>query len=212
MEYNNFNMTNALDMQSVCITLPPGFIADKPHPLIIALHWGIDIYRSIHRDFMTGFVEPAFNGLGAILAAPRRTGSDWANAANDTALLNLAEKLQSQYSVNPGQILLTGYSMGGIGSWMLGSRHQESFAGILPISAQPPAQAIGIPWKIPLYVIHSQQDEFFPFHEVQVVIDNLQRLGVDITWRPLAFGTHFDTGSFITAVRASHPWIRSLWE
>lgn len=201
-----------LAKQSVDITLPNGFNTDKPHPLIIALHWGIDIYHSIHRDFMTGFVEPAFNGLGAILVAPRRLGSDWENTDNDTALLNLAEKLQSQYSINPGQILLTGYSMGGIGSWMLGSRHQDTFTGILPISAQPPAQAISISWKVPLYVIHSQQDEFFPFHEVQVVVDKLQRLGIDITWRPLAIGTHFDTGSFITAVRASHPWIHSLWE
>ena len=198
--------------QSTSITLPPGFDADKPYPLIIALHWGLDNFPGINRDFVAGFAEPAFAGLGAILAAPVRIGSDWTDEINEDAIMEMIGEIQRKFPINTGQILLTGYSMGGIGSWMLGSSSQDTFAGILPISARPPARVLEIDWQVPLYVIHSQQDEYFPFIEVKSIVDKLKQQGANITWQLLAHGTHFNSDSFISAVQASHPWIRSLWQ
>ena len=198
--------------QSTSITLPPGFEEDKSYPLIIALHWGLDNYPGVNRDFMAGFIEPAFDGLGAILAAPMRRELDWTDASNEAVIMEVIAELQRTYPINTGQILLTGYSMGGIGSWAVGSRHQDTFTGILPISAQPPAGVLEFDWQVPLYVIHSQQDEYFPFRDVQTIVDELKQQGADISWHPLTNGTHFDTGSFISAVQASHPWIRSMWQ
>jgi len=201
-----------IDKQATLITLPPRYDADDTYPLIIALHWGLDSYPGINRDFMAGFLEPAFDGLGAILTAPVRIGSDWTDANNEDAIMEMIAGLQRKFPINPRQILLTGYSMGGIGSWAVGARHQDTFVGILSISAQPPAEAVDILWRVPIYVIHSRQDEYFPFKDVQPIVDELKRQGADITWHPLTNGTHFDTGSFISAVQASHPWIRSLWQ
>ena len=201
-----------LENQSTSITLPQGFDEDKPYPLIIALHWSLDNYPGINRDFMAGFVEPAFAGLGAILAAPMRIGADWTDESNEAAIMGMIAELQRKFPINTRRLLLAGYSMGGIGSWAVGARHQDTFAGILPISAQPPAGVLEIDWQVPLYVIHSHQDEYFPFKEVQPIVDELKQQDADITWHPLTNGTHFDTDSFISAVQASHPWIRSLWQ
>jgi len=74
--------------------------------------------------------------------------------------------------------------MGSIGSWLVGSRHQNVFAGIIPISALPPAEVVVMGCVIPLYVAHNRMDESLAFTEVKRVITTLQQQCVAINWRP----------------------------
>ncbi len=196
---------------SVSLIFPADYDNNQSYPLTLALHWGLENYPGIENDFLEDFVAPAFDGVGVILAAPRRIGVDWTNAANEVALLAWINRLRSKYPINSRQILLTGYSMGGIGSWLIGGRHQELFAGIMPISAQPPPEVVDMDWKIPLFVIHSRRDEFFPFVNVERVVRALQHKGTEINWQPVDRGTHFDPAGFVPYVGAGYSWIRETW-
>jgi predicted peptidase len=71
--------------------------------------------------------KPAFP---FILVSPQcPTGERW---SNDT-LLALLDDVTRKYNVDTNRVYLTGLSMGGYGTWSLGTAHPEKFAAIAPI-------------------------------------------------------------------------------
>ena len=55
---------------------------------------------------------------------------------------------------------MTGFSMGGAGTWHFASRFPERFSAAIPMAGRPPAD-IGA-WKMPVLAIHSRSDEVVP--------------------------------------------------
>jgi len=108
-------------------------------------------------------------------------------------------------------VLLTGYSLGGIGTWYVAGRNQDRFTGALPLSAEVPEESLEVEWKIPLYVIHSRKDEIFPASRTEDAVRRLRERGADIEMAMIDGITHFDTGGFVQPLREALPWLRSVW-
>ena len=66
--------------------------------------------------------------------------------------------------------------------------------------------------RIPVYVIHSEDDELFPIAEVRDTVALLMESGGDITFTSIRGPTHFDMSGFIPALRATDQWLRTHWE
>jgi predicted peptidase len=67
-----------------------------------------------------------------IVVSPQCPKERWWNDKLDV-LINLLDDIASKYDVDHERIYLTGLSMGGYGTWALGSRHPDRFAAIAPI-------------------------------------------------------------------------------
>jgi predicted peptidase len=183
-----------------------------PNPLVLALHWGGPLYPYIGGDLLTGLVEPALRELGAIIVAPDRTTESWTDPQSEATLLALLDEIQANYAIDPVRTLITGYSIGGMGTWYMAARNPERFAAAIPIAAPPPPDAADNEWKIPLYVIHGRQDELFPLAETERVVRQLEAQGAAVELAIVDRATHYQTDRFREPLQRAIPWIRRAWE
>ncbi len=62
-------------------------------------------------------------------------GQRWDSPGMKEAVVSLLDDVQKNYRVDKTRIYLTGLSMGGKGTWLIGMQAPEKFAAIVPISA-----------------------------------------------------------------------------
>jgi predicted peptidase len=199
------------DEQRFTVSIPESYDKEKPASLILALHWGGPVWPFIGEALLTELVKPALGELGAVIVAPDRTRDDWANLQSEADVLRILDFIEENYYIDDKRILITGYSLGGIGTWYMGARHQDKFTAALPISANPPPEVLQTEWQIPLYVIHSLQDECFRFEKTEAVIKDLQTETTNVELAIVTNATHFETYKFIEPLHAAVPWIRRVW-
>lgn len=198
--------------QRYTIAVPMGDSDQKPVPLILALHFaghGIPYYG---RLLLEELVVPALRDLGALIVAPDCTASSWCDPQSEADVLDLLDFVLAHYAVNAEKILVTGYSMGGNGTWYLAARHPDRFSAAVVMSGWPPEGVARINWKVPLYVIHSQDDEFIPLEPTRFTVNSLLERGAEVEFRILEGITHFDMYRYIEPLKSVIPWIDSLWQ
>ena len=188
--------------------VPTGYGKAGPSPLIVALHYAGEVTPFYGRGMIDGFARPGFENLKAIIVAPDSLGGDWTTEQNEAAAVWLTREVMKSYAVDPHKVALTGYSMGGIGTWFIGSKHQDLFTAVIPVSSAPAGET---DWKIPLYVIHSTDDEILPIEPVREHVARLKARGARIEWRELSKLSHYNTGSFVPALRDASSWLAGVW-
>ncbi len=191
------------------ISVPSSYAGDKPYPLLLALHYGGKVTPFFGKEFLTLLVEPALSPLEAIIVAPDCPAGSWDNAVSETAVMSLIVELETRYLIDRSKIIVTGYSLGAIGSWHLAAKHPEVFCAAIPISGMPPENTASI--KIPVYVIHSRADEVFPFNELRRKVQPLVDRGAAVRWRAVDGLSHYATKRFILHLKSAIPWIREVW-
>lgn len=194
------------------IAVPAGYTGDQPVPLVLALHYGGHGTPYYGRDFLAGLVEPALRELGAIIVAPDCTGSDWTQSNSEQDVIDLLDHIEATYNIDPSKTLITGYSMGGIGTWYLAARHQERFAAALPMAATPPSSAIDTAWDIPIYVIHGSQDELFPLEVTETAIGQMETRDVSVELVVMDGVSHYETLRFVEPLKEAVPWVQEAWK
>ena len=114
--------------------LPQGYDAKagKKWPLIFFLHGagerGTDLQKvAVHGPPKIVKDKPEFPFIVVSPQCP--DGEHW----SADVLMNLLDDVIAQYAVDARRVYLTGLSMGGFGSWSLGTQFPERFAAIAPI-------------------------------------------------------------------------------
>jgi poly(3-hydroxybutyrate) depolymerase len=85
-------------------------------------------------------------------------------------VMNVLDLIRKEFNVDPTRIYLTGHSMGGAGTYFLGSKHAGIWAAIAPVapaafSMQPRAEEYLKPLKdagVAIMVVHGADDEVVP--------------------------------------------------
>lgn len=193
------------------IAVPTNYTTDQPVPLVLTLHFGGYVTPFYGRHILAGLVQPALRELGAIIVAPDCTASDWTHPRSEEDVLALLDHIQDSYVVDPGKILITGYSKGGRGTWYLAARHQERFAAAVVMAGWPQSDVVDVEWEIPLYVIHSREDEVIPLQPTATAVKQLQAKGVPVELVVLEGVTHYETNRFVEPLRGAVPWIEKVW-
>jgi predicted peptidase len=190
------------------ISVPAGYSRAAPAPLIVVLHYGGEVTPFYGRGLVEHLAEPAFRSLHPILVAPDSLHGDWTTAENSAAVVWLTRAVMKSYAVDPRKVALTGYSMGGIGTWFIGARNQGLFTAAIPVASQPSDDA---DWKIPLYVIHSREDEVLPIAPTRDYVQKLRVGGTRIEWRELGGLTHYQTSAYVPALTEASSWLAQVW-
>jgi len=193
------------------ILIPEGYTGQQTTPLVIALHFGGHGTPYYGELFLREFISPALKGLTAIIAAPDCPTQDWTMPESEAFILDLLSFIMDQYNIDPIKILITGYSIGGIGTWHMAGRYPERFTVALAMAAQPPEGVSIDEWKLPLYVIHGRDDELFPIVNTSKVIVQLENQGKDVTYRILEKASHFEVPKYLGPLQDAVPWIVDKW-
>ena len=180
--------------------VPSTYDPQKPAPLLVDLH-GLNItpLQQILFDGTTDFAER----YGFIVLAPMgfdlsswwgsRPGKPVATAAmkpgeegrystaelaeiDTMALLKL---IQEQYAIDSDRIYLMGHSMGGAGTYYLGAKYKDIWAGLAPISgARGIADGAAERYKsVPMLIMHGAKDSIVPPATSRRTVAALQAVG-----------------------------------
>jgi predicted peptidase len=194
------------------ISIPPTYSPSTPVPLILALHFGVGDRDAtgVGADVVKGLFGPALVGLGAIIVAPDSVRGNWSSGENEKAVNALLDMVMAHYAIDKKRVAVTGYSMGGTGSWHLAEKFPERFSAAIPIASRPPASAAG--WRLPVLAIHSRDDQVAPFDPAAARIAELQKAGVNAKLIALTGIAHYETSRFSDALRQAVPWLREVWK
>jgi predicted peptidase len=178
--------------------LPQGYenAGKKRWPLILFLHGagerGSNVWQvTVHGPPKIVKDKPEFP---FILVSPQcPDGEHWSN----DVLLSLLDEIIATRAVDTNRVYLTGLSMGGYGTWSLGTQYPERFAAIAPIcgGGEPVrvhlssgARAAALK-SLGVWAFHGAKDPVVPVSESERMVAALKRLGstdVELTVYPEA--------------------------
>jgi len=193
------------------IEIPNSYDGKTPVPLVLALHYG---YEGAKPAPYTGkgMIEAfrsGLSGLNAIVIAPDALGGAWTDAQNEKAAVWLTKSAMKTYAIDNKKVVITGYSLGGEGTWFIGSRHQDLFTGAIPVAA-PVAGETG--WTIPVYVIHSANDEVVSFAGAKKHADAVKEKGAKLEFKTVNGLSHYKTSAYGSYLRDAVKWLQAEWK
>lgn len=114
------------------------------------------------------------------------------NELSEKDVMNVLALVQKEYAVDTSRIYLMGHSMGGMGTWYLGQKYADKWAGLGVMSGgfgyvDYPAQRIK---GIPLIIGAGSMDTAFHGAEAQAGIATLKAAGLNPTYIEIPDGTH----------------------
>ncbi len=195
------------------ISIPAGYdgAPENPRPLILALHPG---GRSTYYGswFMQSIVEPALRSWEAVIIAPDVPARNWSNSDSERAVLALVDHVLATHAIDDTRILITGFSMGGAGTWYLATRHADLFAGAIPMATRRGDNSLDGLGSTPVHLIHSPQDEVIPYDQAQETAQLLEARRHPVQLIRLTGAGHYLMGDYVRPLRTAGEWMLAQWE
>jgi predicted peptidase len=191
------------------ISIPENYSSSKPVPLVLALHYSGNP-AAAGLAVLNRLVGPGLADLGAIIVAPDSLAGGWNTEQNEHAVNDLLDAVIASYAIDTKKIVVTGYSMGGEGTWHFAEKYPQRFSAAVAVAGAPPASAEG--WRTPILAIHSNDDEVMPIAPTRLRIEELRKAGVHAELITLNGITHYQTSGFVDALRSAVPWLKEVWK
>jgi polyhydroxybutyrate depolymerase len=118
------------------VYVPSGYRPEDSLPLVVNMH-GITLNRQFQmsRSGMNAVAEEE----GFLVAYPDAIDANWFGPQDNIGFIDsLVDHLSSQYSVNGSKVYATGFSQGGIMSYMLSVARPNRFAAVASVAAFRP--------------------------------------------------------------------------
>lgn len=194
------------------ISVPADYKSGQARPLVLALHPGGERTPYYGLSFMRGIVSPALRDLGAIIVAPDCPTRSWSDPMAEEAVMALLEKVLADYAIDRRRILVTGFSLGGRGTWFMSARHADFFTAAIPIAGSSGDEPLDRLGRIPTYVIHSRQDQVVPFDPDERTTRELEKLGRTVRFEALEGLGHYEMGGYVDALTRAGRWVAERWK
>ena len=191
------------------IAVPRDGASEGPRPLVLALHPGGGMRGG---PFMLQIVEPALRDWNAVMVAPDAPDRSWSSEMAEQGVLLLLDEVVTNHDIDPNRILVTGFSMGGFGTWFFATHHPHLFTGAIPMAAAPrddPLDGLG---AMPIYLIHSRDDTVIPIDPTRAAAEALVQRDHPVRFTELDGIGHFQMGGYIQALRNAGAWMQGQWE
>jgi acetyl esterase/lipase/prenyltransferase beta subunit len=117
------------------VYVPEGFDRAKTHPAILFLHGAGERGEDGIVQSQVG-LGPAIvqrGGVPAIVIFPQARKTWQAGSEDADAALKALDEATREFNIDPDRVVLTGLSMGGMGTWSIAAAHPEKFAALVPV-------------------------------------------------------------------------------
>lgn len=167
------------------VYLPQSYNAEKKLPLILSLHGSGERENNIDDVNKWGIhkILRENNNFPFVVISPQcPSGEIWEMQFN--ALKELLDEVETNYNIDNERIYLTGYSMGGYGTWNFAILNPKKFAAIVPISGGAISPQIALSLKdTPIWVAHGESDTVVKFEESNRIVDCLKTSNPNIIFK-----------------------------
>lgn len=213
------------------VYIPQNFNPKKKYPVVLFLHgsyqWGED------NEGQLGFGLPAMMRPGGrvetklepkllssfIGVFPQsRVETPWSSEMAEYAVKALDQTV-AEFGADSRRLYVTGFSLGGYGSWYVAAKHPDKFAAIVPIGGNikiperfpraylekfisqdmlalydapdPHAAFIKVVGKIPVWIFHGETDEQVPVSDARNTAAVLKASGAHVRYTEYKGAGHF---------------------
>jgi predicted esterase len=163
------------------VQLPRGYEAQKNRkfPAILYLHGsgdrGDDL-PNIEKNSVFQFLAQ-HEDMPLIAVAPQCPAGTW---WHPLMLMTLLDEVQKKYRVDADRIYLTGFSMGGFGTWETALWYPERFAAIVPICGVGDPADMARLKGMPTWVFHGDADDVVSCELDVAGVDALKKAGGNV--------------------------------
>ncbi|NAY93321.1 prolyl oligopeptidase family serine peptidase [Muricauda sp. JGD-17] len=153
------------------LSIPKNYNGSNKVPVLLFLHGGD---RSNTKHHPLKYARKNNIDFPFLAIAPKcSSGCSW----QDVDFNALLHEVTNNYSVDLNSIYVTGYSMGGYGSWNLLTRFPEWFAAAAPIAGGGKVNNICKAKKLNIRAYHGDADNVVTFKKSAEMIDALKQCG-----------------------------------
>jgi len=117
--------------------------------------------------------EPGFRYV--ILAPQCPEDTYWPE--NRICVLELLDRIIHDNRIDRNRIYVTGFSMGGNGTWDMAAYTEGIFAAAVPISGWYETEEAHQLTSIPIWVFHGELDDVVPISKSEVMVNTLKSMG-----------------------------------
>ena len=196
--------------------VPTRYSPGIPTPLLIALHGNgsgamymmeynnlvelAENYRFIVATPI-GFSETGWFGSKpmehfSVTAQNKALDTNTISRLSEIDVINVLNKVQEQYNVDERRIYLIGQSMGGGGTWYLGSKYADIWAALAPLSpatGEEPA-ILESATHIPVMVVMGEADREVNVDVTRRWVAKMKELGMKYEYLEIVGGSHSGAG------------------
>ncbi len=187
--------------------VPTGYDKDKKTPLVVALHGlGSNPQQIMRYKGLTdnaekyGFIVVApmgYNSQGWYGVKPPKAGKtnpENLGELSEKDVMNVLELVRKDYNIDPDRIYLMGHSMGGGGTWHLGLKYPDLWAGLAPIAPAIFRNPDGLDKikHIPVILVQGDKDNLVPVDGARKWAAEMKKLGMDYEYIEVAGGDHIN--------------------
>jgi predicted peptidase len=135
-------------------------------------------------------------------SAPRQAPGPQMEVVSD-----ILEQLLAAHPIDPQRLYLTGLSMGGYGSWDLGTRLAERWAAVAPICGGGDELYADRLAGVPVWAWHGDLDEIVPVARSRAMIEAIRRAGGEPKYTELRGVGHDSWTAAYTSTDSLLPWM-----
>lgn len=171
------------DVLRYLLYLPEHYAADvdRSWPLVLCLHGAGERGSDLDSAAAEGIPRLAEAGheFPFVIVTPQcPEPSQWVPEV--TTLAGLLNDVVAEYRIDLSRIYVTGFSMGGFGTWSLAIRYPERFAAIAPISGGLWNQSVAPIRHLPVWTFHGEEDDTVPIASTEEIVAGLTALDADV--------------------------------
>jgi len=217
VEIRTYDFTEAGEFQSEYgLYVPTSYKAENPAPLLIALHGHGSgaMYMMEYNNLVelaenygfivatpVGFSERGWFGskpMSNFLVASRNRNleAEEISHLSERDVINVLEKVQSDFNIDANKTYLIGQSMGGGGTWYLASKYPDIWAAVAPLSpatGEDP-EILDSMAHIPVLLIAGDRDIEVDIEATRAWPKRMAELDMNYEYLEIEGGTHSASG------------------
>lgn len=182
--------------------VPTTYNPSHAFPLVVALH-GLGASEDSMFSAVYGGIPKLAEQHGFIVVAPLGYRIDGGYGAfrvagqsnrrtelSELEVMEVVQQVKQQYKIDDSRVYLMGHSMGGIGTWAIGAKHPDLWAGLGPISGTGDPATVEKMRAIPEIVVHGDADDIVPVTGTRAMVAEMKKLGVEVKYIEVPGGNH----------------------
>ncbi|MDR0611068.1 MAG: prolyl oligopeptidase family serine peptidase [Planctomycetaceae bacterium] len=159
------------------IHVPRGFYSlGCRRPLIIFLHGAGNVGKDVEEikeDLVNHLTPEMKRNFSFVVISP----ANWKHGWKTPQILQILEQVTVRWNIDPNRIYLTGYSMGGFGTFQIACDSPETFAAIVSVAGGGQPMRAERLNNVPTWAFHGDVDNVVSYDNSAKMIEAMQKTG-----------------------------------
>lgn len=166
------------------------------YPLVVYLHGrGGDVMKPAEPWSANSFTKDSnYRKRPCFVIAPQNPDQKGWNGSKADGVVKIVEEMIEKLPVDPKRIYLTGYSMGGYGTFHLLAQEPKLWAAGIPVAGGGNAGSVKEYKKVPLWVFHGAKDPTVPVSQSQKMVEALKKARSEVKYTEFPDADHGISG------------------